>query len=343
MIYLSDLTGKFSFKEIAVVGFNKYAGVIFEATNLLFNIGGIVGYVVVIGQLGPPVINTLLKRRSMWSDPKVFEAAVMILIMFPLCCARKISFLSYASGLSITSALYAIFAVCYRSIEQISRGQINWSKVEWFSGDVTKIFFSLPILFFAYGSIVTLLPSYRDVKNRTFGPMTIVTLVQMVFAGVLYWIMGFFGYIMFTDSTRDNILKNFTDPNDIMMTVARVAITIVIILSFPLIHWICRESIEQIFFSGWEFTWFRWIGEALLLCSIAYLLGAFIPSITVVFGFTGATGGSLVVFVYPSMLMAKMAKNRFLRIFGVISAIVSAILGTLCTIIVILDTFGVLK
>jgi amino acid permease len=215
--------------------------------------------------------------------------------------------------------------------------------VTYFSGDVTKIFFALPILFFAYGSVVTLLPSYKDVKKRMFLPMTAVNLGQILFAAVLYWVMGFFGYVMFLDDTRDNILKNFTDPNDILMTVAKVAIVLVIILSFPLIHWICRESIEELFFSGWEFTWFRWIGEALILCTIAYLLGAFIPSITIVFGFTGATGGALVVFVYPSLLVVKLAKQKWLKVLGVMSAIISIILGGLCTLVVILDTFKVLK
>jgi hypothetical protein len=103
----------------------------------------------------------------------------------------------------------------------------------------------------------------------------------------------------------DNILKNFTNTNDYLMILAKVAIVLVIILSFPMIHFCCRDSIEgfffkikfqDIFFNGWEFSWFRWVLEAFILCSISYVLAVFIPSITIVFGLTGATTGSLVVF-----------------------------------------------
>ena len=80
------------------------------------------------------------------------------------------------------------------------------------------------------------------------------------------------------------------------MTIAKLAIVLVIILSFPMIHFCCRDSIEDIFFNGWDFSWTRWILEAALLCAISYGLAVFIPDITVVFGLTGATTGSLVVF-----------------------------------------------
>ena len=95
MIYLCEVTKKFSFKDVAVVVFNKHVGNIFEGTNLLFNIGGIVGYTVVIGQLGYPVFIQLCKHLGIRLIPlSIFLLIIQVTIIFPLCCLRYISFLS---------------------------------------------------------------------------------------------------------------------------------------------------------------------------------------------------------------------------------------------------------
>jgi amino acid permease len=96
MLYLSEKTKKFSFKDIAVVVFNKHVGNIFEGTNLLFNVGGIIGYVVVIGQLGYPVALQLFDAFGIRKPPiSIFLLIIMATIVFPLCCLRHISILSY--------------------------------------------------------------------------------------------------------------------------------------------------------------------------------------------------------------------------------------------------------
>eukprot|EP01080_Neovahlkampfia_damariscottae_P010248 gene10248-2667_t len=342
MIYLSEKTKKFSFKEIAVVVFNKHVGNVFEGTNLLFNVGGIVGYTVVIGQLGYPVFIQVCKAIGVKLIPiEIFLLLIQIMIIFPLCCLRHISFLSYTSVFSICSALYAILAVVIKCIMAISNGEIDWSKVMFFETNFIKIFFAIPILFFAYGAIVTMLPSYKDLKNRNPYKMTVLVVIQIFFAAFLYFSMGSAGYILFTDATEDNILKNFTDSGDLMMTIAKLAIVLVIILSFPMIHFCCRDSIEDIFFNGWEFSWTRWILEAALLCSVSYGLAVFIPNITVVFGLTGATTGSLVVFIYPGVLLAKHHPKIIWKIAGICSAILCTILGIICTTAIVLDTFNI--
>jgi hypothetical protein len=61
----------------------------------------------------------------------------------------------------------------------------------------------------------------------------------------------------------DNILKNFTNTNDYLMILAKVAIVLVIILSFPMIHFCCRDSIEGFFFKIKFQTFFSMVGSFL--------------------------------------------------------------------------------
>ena len=115
--------------------------------------------------------------------------------------------------------MYAITAVVIKCIMAISNGEINWSKVMFIETNFIKIFFAIPILFFAYGAIVTMvkkkkkkiktfqhwkLPSYKDLKNRNPYKMTVLVVVQIFFAAFLYFSMGAAGYILFTDSTEGN-------------------------------------------------------------------------------------------------------------------------------------------
>jgi hypothetical protein len=54
------------------------------------------------------------------------------------------------------SAVYAIIAVVIKCIIAISEGTVDWSKVKFVETNFVKIFFAIPILFFAYGAIVTM-------------------------------------------------------------------------------------------------------------------------------------------------------------------------------------------
>eukprot|EP01080_Neovahlkampfia_damariscottae_P007079 gene7079-11242_t len=343
MLYVTEKTQKFSYKEIAIVAFNKYVGTIFELTNFLFNFGALVGYTVVIGQLGYPLAIQLLKYIGARVPPiELFLFIIVSCILLPLCCLRHISILSYTSSLSMMSALYSIFAVGFRCFEKMYYQEIKWENVKFFETNFVRVFFAIPILFFAYGGVVTMLPSYKDLKNRKIGKMSIVLVLQIFSAATLYFSMGFVGYLLFQGDTQDNILKNFTDDSDYLILLAKFSILLVIILSFPVVHFITRESIEGIFFANWDFSYFRWIIEAILLTGIGYLLAVFIPNITVVFGLTGGTCGSLVIFVYPGILFAKTVPNIFGKILGIFSAIFCGFLGLICTIAIVLDSFNII-
>ena len=199
-----------------------------------------------------------------------------------------------------------------------------------------------------------MLPSYKDLKNRKMSKMSIVLVLQifsaagkkliieLIFFEALYFSMGFVGYLLFQGDTQDNILKNFTDDSDYLILLAKFSILLVIILSFPVVHFITRESIEGIFFGNWDFSWYRWICEALLLTGVAFLLAIFVPNITVVFGLTGSTCGSLVIFVYPGILFAKTVPNIYGKILGIFSAIFCGFLGVICTIAIVLDSFKII-
>jgi amino acid permease len=94
--------------------------------------------------------------------------------------------LSFTSFLSIGAAVFSLCTILFRGIQLLAAGGVQWEKAVYFSGDWRDTFLALPNLFFAYGSIVTLLPSYKEVKNRKIGKMYIAVIAMMVCSTTMY-------------------------------------------------------------------------------------------------------------------------------------------------------------
>jgi len=199
---------------------NKYLSIIVEIINILFSYGGPVGYLVIIGQLIPPMFAELFGGDFIFANVSFFTSLIVLFIIFPLSILKKISFLSFTSFLSISAAIFALFAITFHGLRRIFLGQVIWKEILLFSPDWKDTFLALPILFFAFGSIVTLLPSYKEVKNRNITKMYIAALINLGVSCSMYLVCGFFGYIQFLGNTKDNILSNYE--NDVLISLSKV-------------------------------------------------------------------------------------------------------------------------
>ncbi len=82
-----------------------------------------------------------------------------------------------------------------------------------------------------------------------------------------------------------------------MATVAKFGITLQLIISYVLLHFVCREGVEVILFSKYEFSWMRWLLIEALLIGVMFAIAAGFTEITTVFSLTGAVAGVLVFYV----------------------------------------------
>jgi hypothetical protein len=111
------------------------------------------------------------------------------------------------------------------------------------------------------------------------------------------------------------------------------------IFSYPLFIRVCNEGTEKVFFPNYEPSYVRWIAESFIFVSSSYILAIAVPDITVVFGLTGATGGVLIIFVFPGIMYIKLEKNIFKRVLAGILVFFSTILGIVATVAVTLKAF----
>ena len=83
-------------------------------------------------------------------------------------------------------------------------------------------------------------PHPIQVKDYTPEKMNLIILGAVVVCVVLYTIVGFLGYEAFGSTVKSNILESY--PNDPAMTVARVAISLLVAVSYPLMCKPARDS-----------------------------------------------------------------------------------------------------
>jgi amino acid permease len=340
-------TNCFTYKELAEKMFPwKITGYIFEIVIFLFCFGALVGYCVILGQFLEIQMSRFLLYyfkgfETGWtvflSNRALLTGIPMVFIIFPLCLLHKIHFLSYSSLLSILSALFVVFVILARSIQVLIQGEIGNGPIK-LVGSPTSIFVAFPILCYSMASHITLLPMYSNMKKYSINIMRGVCGISTIICFLLYLITGIFGYLQFRDITLDNILNNF-HTDDILATSAKVIISVVVVLSYPLLHFACRESLENVLFPDKPFSNIRWVAEAAIICALTFTIASLVPKLQIVFGVVGATTGTLVVYIFPALIYFRLAKSWLYKTIALIVIVLSLIMGCISTVVLILDEF----
>lgn len=192
---------------------------------------------------------------------------VIFLFIIPLCSLREIGFLSYFSLLSVISSFFIVIVVVIKFIIEASNGNINLQGLNYVPSDYVDAFGALPLLFLAFGCHISVLPLYEDMRNRSLNKMTGSILINVVSVVGIYLILGTSSYLVFKGDTKDNILSNFAS-GEVLATISKFGLTIQLIISFATLHFLCRSSIDTVFFTTWPFTWFRWFLLEFLLITV---------------------------------------------------------------------------
>lgn len=278
----------------------------------------------------PPIFAQYLGEDSILAN-KFFTCALIILFVeLPICLFRKIEFLGYTSFVAIASVVYVVVLIFVLFIQKAtSETGLRTDKFKYFSTDPIEVMLIIPTYFYAFGCHVTLLPIYKELKNRSVKKMSGLIIINFIIVLSLYSVIAYMGYMTFAekeDPWPDNVLL-LLDPTKVYTVVAKVLVALLVMFSFPLLFFATRNSIEEMFFSNKKFSWIRWTVETIFLCSLIYVTGMFVPDITTVFGIVGATAGICVYYVFPLVIFIKLEKEWWKRILGIVLIILALCLG----------------
>jgi len=171
-------------------------------------------------------------------------------------------------------------------------------KFVWF-GSFVGIFRSLPILNFAFTFHPSVPPVWRELADPSLKNINFICVLSILICAVFYLALGLFGYLYYYEETLPNILQAFE--GDYLFIALKLGYAFVITFSYPVLNYAIRNGIDSLLFKSPEPPFWRSIVEALLIVVITYLISIFVPSIDIIFGFTGATVGQLVIFINPAL------------------------------------------
>jgi len=336
-----------SYEKLVLQLFGKETSVLVTLSVILTTFGACVGFLVIIADLMTAIISMILTHYNSgahWVSSRIFVTIVLSVIgVLPLASLKSFSSLKFSSTMAIVSVTFTVTVIVIRSVQNFPYADIS-NNVEYFKVGF-GIFDALPLISFAFGCHMQVVPIFAELKNNHENyRINVVTISTNILCMVLYTITGVFGYLEFFDCTSDNILKNYAD-TDTLVNVARGVLSFVIICHYPPSNYCCRAALDYLFFPHSKLTTVRRLVWTCGIWGAAAVVAILVPQINIVFGLIGATANSLIVFIFPAIfLLCNKSKAQWEGLQGVPALLVgSLILLVGVTISVLGTTFIIVK
>ena len=150
----------------------------------------------------------------------------------------------------------------------------------------------------------------KELKNNTMARFHQVIGWSFAMSIALYGAITAFGFLSFGAASNGLILNNYSTA-DTVMSLARIAVTISIIASYPLIFVGCRDGLFDLFKVPQEKRTNDVQNKMTLgILGIVTVLASRLTDLGLVASVGGATFGTALVFVYPVVMFLKQQKKR---------------------------------
>ncbi len=280
---------------------------------------------------------------------------IVSVIMYPLTFLRNIDPLKYSSFFSLlcvvfTSVVVVVMFAMSPALAIKVEGAQAWP-------DSVSALISLGIMVVSFCAHYNAPRMYMELQSRSIPRMRVVILISTLLCFFLYATVGVTGYLTCLGLTEDNVLDDY-GKDVVIVTVARMALVIALIFSTPLVLFACRRSFLAIFLPSQSANAPLWlwvlISGSLLL--VAGVIAANLPSIGIIFGFSGSVLGVWVVFLVPGVFFILLGRSshhyrvvplnegdfaepdtsspssRVMLVTGVVLVVVALLLGPLGTV-----------
>ncbi|XP_021851745.2 amino acid transporter AVT6A [Spinacia oleracea] len=324
LLRFSDASCSFSYCSVMEDAFGRVGKFLVQLCVVVNNIGMSIIYLIIIedvlsgsttssGIHHPGVLEDGFGQQ--WWTERAFVLLILTLFVFmPLIWCKRIDSLRYTSAVAVALAVFFIVVVVAISAFKLVKGTIQ--EPAWFPRikdleSFWNLFTAVPVLVCAYLCHFNVHPIQNELKDPC--EMQAVVRTSLSLSGTVYLLTGLFGFLLFGDSTASDVLSNFdTDLgvpySSFMNNIVRVSYAGHIILVFPIIFYSLRLNFDGLMFcqtrplasDNWRFT-----VVTLILMSVILYGAIFIPSIWQAFEFTGATAGSLLLFIFPASIVLK--------------------------------------
>jgi amino acid permease len=322
LIATANKMGITNYSELVkeVLGHNQ--GVVLEVIIVVYSFGACVGYLIVMGGTIDSVMAYFDITIPFFNTQNKLMVLVTVVVGFPLALTRKLGALRFASIFSVCAVVFLAIAIFANSLNCQERFNDppacpkdawvthNFDNVKLFVLD-WNLFQALTITFFAFTAHTNLFSVYDELQDRGVRRMGKVEARSILLELSLYLFFGVSAYLTFLSGTQGNILDNYNDSSTLFM-VARVLLTISLIIALPMNINPARLNFEKVFFANSEFSLVRHVVETSVSMLLMLIVAIFIPKVQIVFTFMGGTCCVYFCFVLPIVMYLQVFDRKLI-------------------------------
>jgi len=263
-----------------------------------------------------------------------FWVTAFMLVVIPLSFLRRLDSLKYTSVIALISIGYLVILVVFHFIKgdtMAERGEIR--VIKW--GGAVQSLKSFPVVVFAYTCHQNMFSILNEIKDNSPRRTTGVIVASIGSAASIYVLVAITGYLSFGNNVSGNIVGMYIP--SIASTIAKAAIVILVMFSYPLQVHPCRASVDAVL--RWRpnglkpsispnsspsrsallngasqprarndsIGEFRFAIITTVIIVLSYIAAMTVSSLDKVLAYVGSTGSTSISFILPGLFYYKIS------------------------------------
>nr|GME12679.1 putative sodium-coupled neutral amino acid transporter 7 [Ipomoea batatas] len=316
-----------SYGGLMAESFGKVGSMALQICVMITNLGALIIYLIIIGDVlsgndsdGSLHLGVLQQWFGIhWWTSRAFSVLVVVLfVLLPLLCLRRIDSLRHASAISILLAVLFVAICSGMAIYYVCKGKTGSLRLfPDFANGVSffDLFTTIPVFATAFGCHVNVHPVRAELGRPS--DMTSAVRISLVLCVAIYFAVGFFGYLLFGDEIMADMLVNFDQNSDsfigtLLNIIVRLSYAVHLMLVFPVMNYSLRVNVDELLFPKGPLLsteTARFLSLTGVLLVFMYLAAIAIPNIWYFFQFMGTTTVMCLMFIFPSSIILRDVHN----------------------------------